>query len=337
MSRLIGCGMRFRGDSSSATLRKGGAARLWQQEGLRSTSGWRIVLDRILAIARDAGPSRAHDQIRAFRRVILLYGAARSWLWTSVPHSVSVFDVIVAVGLTICLLLSLRKETEIWSVRLALPFVLLLVVVSFPTTPNHYYLELLALILLSTIDGEGMEEQEKTVLAALRWVAAIVLFQTGLQKILYGLYFRGDIFAFLIGQDPRFATLFEHIVAPEEVARLASYDSLRTGAGPYRLDSLPVVAASNLTYAVELVLPPLMMLRATRRWAAWAAVAFVLLIQLGAREAGFAVVFSSLLLLFQPNAPLRRALPALAVVFALAIAAAHGLLPGGAWIRSINP
>jgi hypothetical protein len=310
---------------------------MWQQEGLPSTSGWRTVLDRILAIARDAGPSAAHEQIRAFRRVILLYGAARSWLWASVPHGASIFDVIAAVGLTICLLLSLRKEMELWSVRLALPFVLLLIAVSFPTTPNHYYLELIALILLSTVAGEGIEEQEETALAALRWVAAIVLFQTGLQKVLYGLYFRGDIFAFLIGQDPRFATLFGAVVAPEEISRLASYDALRTGVGPYRLDSFPVVAASNLTYVVELALPSLMMIRTTRRWAAWAAVAFVLLIQLGAREAGFAVVFSSLLLLFQADVPLRRVLPALAVLFLLAIGAAHGFLPGGAWVRSINP
>ncbi len=179
-------------------------------------------------------------------------------------HADRSFDVIAGTGLSVCLLLALWQKTEVWAARLALPFVLLLIAVSFPTTPNHYYLEFLALVVLSTV-GRGSIDEEETALAALRWMAAIVLFQSGLQKVLYGHYFHGDIFASLIGQDDRFATLFGAVVPAGEISRLSAYDPLRTGSGPYRLDSLPVIAASNLTYAIELALPPLMLLTSTRR------------------------------------------------------------------------
>jgi hypothetical protein len=212
--------------------------------------------------------------------------------------------------------------------RVALPALLVQAALSVPSTDNHFFLELYAVGLLCLA---GERDDDAWLLGSLRWLAAIVLFQTGLQKVLYGQYFSGQLLAFLIGQGDRFALPFEWLVSAQEVARLQGYDPLRTGAGPYRVDSLLFVALSNGVWIAELALAPLLLLARTRLAATGAAIALVAAIQLGARELGFAFLFTSLLLLFtrQGNA---RALPWLGVLYLYALAAVWLGLPGGDWL-----
>jgi hypothetical protein len=166
------------------------------------------------------------------------------------------------------------------------------------------------------------------VLAGLRWLAAIVLFHTGLQKLLYGHYFAGDFLAFMVGRGDRFADLFRWVLPSAEVARLAGYDALRSGAGPYRVGEPLFVALSNAVWIAELVLPLGLLARRTRGLAAAAAAALVLAIQLGAREAGFALLFVNLLLLSGPPRLARALLPVFGALLVWALAAAGGLVPG---------
>lgn len=146
----------------------------------------------------------------------------------------------------------------------------------------------------------GDVASEAAAVRALRAITLVVLFHTGLQKLLYGHFLHGDFLAYMIGRGERFATAFQLLVPDDEIARLSGYDPHLDGAGPYRV-SLPLfVAASNLVWIAEMLLPVGLVFRRTRPFAAAGAIALVLSIQLGAREISFALLFSALLALSLP-------------------------------------
>lgn len=273
----------------------------------------------------------ARDALRAFGRFALLHGCVRSWLWVhfavDVPRAGLVAAACVA---TAAFALVWHPRAERIAPRVALPALLAQLALTFPTTDNHFFLELYAVGLLC-LQGPG-DEVRALVRSALQALAAIVLFHTGLQKVLYGQYFGGEFLAFMIGQGERFALPFEWIVSADEVARLRGYDALRSGQGPYRVDSALFVALSNAVWIAEIALAAGLAFARTRIFAACGALALVAAIQLGAREFGFALLFANLLLLFTERAG-SLALPLFAAVEGLALAAAIGGLPGGAWIE----
>ena len=266
-------------------------------------------------------------QLAAIRQLILLHGCVRGWLWAF--FAVELWQPglwAAAVVSTAALALSLSPRGAALSARLALPALLLQLWISFPTTDNHFFLELFAVALLC-LDGGRATSDRELVLGALRWLTLIVLFHTGLQKLLYGQYFSGEFLAFMVGRGERFAWFFQLLLSPDEVQRLQSYDPLVTGAGPYRFVGLLPILLSNLVWFAELSLAPLLSFARTRGVAVWVAIGLVASIQLAARELGFALLFVNLLLLFT-RAGNRRALPAFVCVYLYLMGAAAGLLPG---------
>jgi len=220
--------------------------------------------------------------------------------------------------------------------RVAVPVLLIQLIQTFPLTHNHFFLELMAVTILSIV-GRSEPCEEALALQGLQWLCAIVLFHIGVQKVLYGLYFQGELLAFMVGQTDRFASLFAFLLEEGEVERLRSYNVWETGAGPYRVSSIPFLLASNLVYLAELALAPLLLVRRTRNLAAGTAIAVVLAIQLGAREVGFAFLFVNLLLLFPDSDWNRRLLPAFILLGALALGAALEWLPGHTFMETVNP
>lgn len=281
------------------------------------------MLNRVLSLAGDRDPALARGKVRAFRLFLLLYGAVRSWLWVKLI----VFDApllpLSALVMSAAFGLALVPKWAYLGPRVAIPALLYQVALVFPNTANHNFLELYALLLVAVI-GKEDRDNETLVLQGLQWLAAIVLFQTGLQKVLHGYYFRGDFLAFMVGAQDRFANLFGLFLPAEEIARLEGYDYLRTGAGPFRVTDPLFVAASNLVWIAEIGLPGLMIWRRTRDWATVAAIALIVMIQLGALEVGFALLFVNLLLLFFAQNWNRRLFPLFALI--LVLAAVAGLL-----------
>lgn len=264
--------------------------------------------------------------LTAFRRIVLLHGCVRSWLWVAADERAD--PVLIAAAVIASVAFGwVWARTGRLAPRVALIALALQLVATFPLTDNHFFLELYAVGLLSLVDRSGASERE--VVRSLRWLVAIVLLQTGLQKLLYGQYFSGQFLAFMIGQGDRFAVPFEWIVSAEEVDRLRGYDALRTGAGPFRVESLAFVAISNLVWIAEIGLAGLLAFVRTRRPAAVVAMALVVTIQLAARELGFALLFVNLLLLFTVKGN-ERALPWFVAAYAWAIGVALGWLPGAA-------
>lgn len=217
-------------------------------------------------------------------------------------------------------------RAEHHAARLALPALLVELAATLPLTPNHFFLELYAVALLALAGPAGRDAP--LVLHGLRWLAAIVLFHTGFQKLLYGHYLAGDFLAFMAGRGDRFADLFRWMLPAAEVARLEGYDPFRSGAGPYRVAQPFFVLVSNAVWIAELALPFGLLARGTRLAAAAASTALVVAIQLGARETGFALLFVNLLLLFLPPRVARSLLPVFLALLGFALAAAGGFVPG---------
>jgi hypothetical protein len=291
---------------------------------------------RFLALAGGDDAALAHAKLDALRRFVLLFGAARSWLWLAFNRDLDPGSLAAsAVALSGCAALAWWPRGCTWAPRLALPVLLLQLVWTLPLTNNHFFLELACVALLALVSADG--DGEQLALDAIRWVTVLVLVHTGVQKVLHGLYFRGEFLAFMAARADRFADAFRWLAPADELARLAQLAAEpRAGAGPFRVASATFVVVANLVWIVEIVLGALLVPRRTRTVAAIAALGFVLAIQLGARELGFALLFANLLLVFLPRAVAAATLVPLALLFAWAVAAAFGALPGRALVEAVN-
>lgn len=266
------------------------------------------------------------ERLREFRRFILLYGAVRAWLWFLSSDADAVRLVATACLASGAAALAFHPRWQRRASLVALVAVASALLWRFPYAANHLYLELLCVVLLC-LDG-GAESDGALVVRALRWLAAVALFQTGLQKVLYGHYWRGDFLAFMVGSEDRFARAFRWLLPDAEVARLVALDRTRTGAGPYRVPFGPFVVASASVVVAEMAIPVLLLVRRTRRFGAIAGLGLMVAIQAAALELGFALLFVNLLVLFLPSVWSKRALWASAAFWIYSLAAALGWLPG---------
>ena len=215
----------------------------------RGGAGRSGLLDRLLEAAGERDPRLCHAKLRAFRSAVLLYGGLRSWLWlTSGAEALPPGLPASAAVLSLCFALSLFPRTEVIASRVAVPVLLIQLIQTFPLTHNHFFLELMAVTILSIV-GRSEPCEEALALQGLQWLCAIVLFHIGVQKVLYGLYFQGELLAFMVGQTDRFASLFAFLLEEGEVERLRSYNVWETGAGPYQreLDPVPAGLESGLS------------------------------------------------------------------------------------------
>jgi hypothetical protein len=291
-------------------------------------------IDALLALGAEAEPAATGQRLRWLRRFVLAWGAVRSLVW--VTHDVPLDPTLLrvaTVALVVAAGLAFTRRFEASASRVALPALVTELAISLPLTANHFFLELYVVTLLALATAEG--DDDALVLSGLRWLTAVVLFLTGCQKLAFGHYWHGDFLAFMVGRGDRFAELFQWVLPPEEVTRLQSYDPYRGGAGPYRVTQPLFVALSNLVWTAELALPIALVARPTRRSAAWLALAFVLALQLGARELGFALLFANLLVLFAPM-PVARAVTTVSLAMLIWIAAATLGAPGSDAIRTWN-
>lgn len=286
------------------------AARSREQAMGKSMSAWR----RVLEIPTDDGRDRP-DKLRAFELILLMHVATRLWIWALRPYAgAGSAKLLVAFVATVLALAALRRGWE----QLAVTGIALIlfgkIVATFPETSNHSLLEFLATALLASLDRRAAEERA-LLLQACCWGIAIVLFSSGLQKILYGTYFEAQFLGAFIALKPSFAQAFGSLIAPSELARLQALP-FSAGAGPFAVRSPAVVALSNAVYIVEIGLPFLLLWRPTRAAAMAAAIVFTLALQVAARELFFGALFVNGLLLFSHSALNRRLLPLFGFLYA---------------------
>jgi hypothetical protein len=195
-----------------------------------------------------------------------------------------------------------------------------------PITANHIFLEFLCVGLLALVHESRKEESELAIIA-LRWFVVILLFYSGLQKLIYGYYFDGQFLAYSTAMEDRFATFFRFFMTEEDFIRLREMDSAELGMGPYRVRSPLFVIISNCAWMFELGLPFLMAIRKTRVVATGAAIAFVIGIEAGARELLFGALTINLMLLFLPGRWIKKLFPVFALIYLYLVASEFEIVP----------
>lgn len=194
-------------------------------------------------------------------------------------------------------------------------------VVAWPGFANHLFLEWSVLLFLTLCRNDpalGMK--------AIRWLAVIVLFHSGFQKLVMGHYFEGQFLAVWTARHASFQAFFGLVLSDAELGRLVAMEG-RIGTGPYHSTNPLFLAMSNAVWIGEMGLAALLLVSRTRKFAVWGALALLLGIELGAREVVFGCLFSFLVLMFHESRRSYALWPALAAVQVLAMLADH-LLPG---------
>jgi hypothetical protein len=300
----------------------------------------------LLAVADDADPSR---RLGAYRTILLLHLAAElvlAVLRQPAAAAASVLPIALAGSAVVAFGLGSFPRTRGLAAPLAFATLLFAAVRFFPNVANHSFLLLVALGVLTLFDPHRPREG-KLALGTLRWIGALVLFATGVQKVLHGTYFHGEFLAFQVAHGDRFAAVFSPLLPAGEVARLREIgaagaalpgsDVFRAyetappapGAGPYRLESPVGLALSNAVWIFELVAPAFLLWWRTRAVAVAAVVVFLLGIELGAREVMFGALFTATILMFVRSDLLVRLLPTWVLLYAALILSRVGVLP--AW------
>ncbi len=194
----------------------------------------------------------------------------------------------------------------------------------FPAAGNHAYLEVMLCALAAFLDPRQDAERVLYVAAA-RWLAVVILFYSGVQKLAHGYYFHAEYFAFSLWIDS-FRTVFQWLLPADEYARLTAFTG-QVGDGPYAVRSPLVIAIANLTWIAEMALAPALLWRHTRPFAIAAAVALIVAIELAAREAFFGLLYVNLILLFLDRPWHPKLVAPVAALLALMLLVRVGWLP----------
>lgn len=251
---------------------------------------------RIAALVDGDDAAVRARRLRAFEQAFVLIVVAEYWL-RAIPKWGQLgthYDVLLAVATAAGAAVLLGRIRRPAFLALAAAH-LVLIASEFPSSGNHAYLELYVCLLAALLRADDAEEGALE-LRALRWLAVIVLFASGLQKLAHGYWLHGEYLAFALGSDT-YRALLGWTLPADELARLARLRG-EVGDGPYRVTSLPLLLLANGTWIAELVLAPALVWTRTRGPALVAALLLLCAIELVAREVFFGLVFASALLTF---------------------------------------
>jgi len=267
-----------------------------------------MLADRVLAMVGVEPPDATVATALAFRRFLLLQAAVHAWVVVAHGREPLFAQValVSALALTPAAVAGLVPRWATLAARVAFAVMVARLVVIFPDAYNHLVLETL-FTGVAALTRSGDADEEALLLGVVRWLVVIVFAWTGLQKVLHACWFRGEFLALAIATNAHYGDLFA-LVMPDEVARLRALVPLRAGAGPFLVTALPFRLLSNLVWVAEIVLPIALVVARTRALAVAASIAFLVAVQVVARELVFGVLFTNGLLLFAPAA-YRRAFP----------------------------
>lgn len=290
-----------------------------------------------MALAGDDQPQTRGSRLEAFQRVVLLTVVAELLVHrvlspgstfeqgAAAAAPVVLSDVLLTLGFSLCLLLGFFPGSARPAGILAAVLAAFAALWYLPATANHSFLMVLCLFFAAAVDRDEPAEQDLA-LQALRWCWVIVFFTSGVQKLVYGLYFRGELLTYMIAHEDTFANLFGALIPVDELTRIRA---LAETGGPYLSEWSPLALMSNMVWIFEIVAPVFLLLKPSRSVAAVLTLLFVAAIEFGARELFFGVMAVNLTLLFFRGDWIRRLLPAYFLAFALLILVAAGVLwPG---------
>lgn len=270
-------------------------------------------------------------RLRWFALFLLIHEATIAVLWgwlpgDGAPRAKTLLAGALVVGLLLAAAVGVIRSR--W-LRLALVFAALFtgakIALVFPGAANHMHLGFLA---LAFIAFAGLEDEAERTLAlqACAALAIIVLFWSAIQKILHGLYFHGEYFAFTLTHSSRFG-LLRAVLPADELAQLAALGEPRPGLGPFRLQSWVGLAISNGVYVAEFVAAGLLLYAPTRTVGFIFSVLIFSTIAGTTRELLFGSMMVNFLLLFAPLNLSAWGLGASSLLYVAMIATRLGGLP----------
>lgn len=285
------------------------------------------IADRIFASVGTESDDEALRKAASLRRLAIGATAAHAWVSFSRNEVTSLRSLLLvaAVILTTCLLGSFWSVTRTRAAWLAFAVCALRIVATWPHAYNHLVLETLLLAAVAGLRPDDAHE-DRLLLQCCRWLAAIVLFWSGVQKVLHGCYFEGQFLALTAATNVSFATPLAWIAA-DEIERLRQLLPLRAGAGPFTFTSPALVLASNLVWISEIALGLALLQTSLRKPAALSALIVLVTIQIVAHELVFGFWMALLLALVAPARAFRLLEPAAWVALLLILVVAFAL-PG---------
>lgn len=277
----------------------------------------------MLAILDDESP-RAPASVRAYETILLLILVAESWA-RAVPKWGQLAPAYLGHLAAVTMLCPLGLYVSWRRAALGALAVLYAVLVwhEFPAAGNHAYLEIVlcALGALLYVDDQA---ERRLYVRVVRWIVVVIFFYSGIQKAVHGYWTRGQYLAYSLGTAG--FDVLGRLFDPDELARLSSYRGL-AGDGPYLVASWPVLALSNGTLLLEVILAPLLLWRSTRTLAACAALALLACIEVGAREVFFGLVFANAIAFYLPAAIQRALVVPAALGLGVLVLSRLGVLP----------
>lgn len=272
----------------------------------------------------DGAPPDGGDQVRSFEcalvSILAVEYVCRALHVSDLPPGLWLATGAIVIAATLVLATAWRRPALL---ALAITHAMVMAY-EFPASGNHAYLELLFLGLLAFVNTAD-PEQRRLFLRAGRWIACVVLFASGLQKLTLGYYLHGQFLAYKLGT-ATYHTVLGSLLPTEETARLAALDG-QPGAGPYLVSSPLWLAVSRAVVLAEIALPVLLVIRRTRLVALGAAILLLFSIETAAREVFFGLVMVNALLLFAPATAHRAFVPGAAVLLAALLLVRLGVLP----------
>lgn len=282
-----------------------------------------MLIDRAMTLLDDGDDTVGHGL--AFERIFVILLVTEYWaralaFWDTLDSESSVYLALASILCVLAWRTSIRRPAFA-----GLALVQLLVLRhEFPQAGNHAYLELVFCLLLAALDPRNTGERQ-VLLRSVRWVAIVVLFWSGVQKLTHGYYFHGEQLAYSLRIES-FRPVLGLLLPANEVARLGAYSG-GVGDGPYFVPSLVFVGVSNAVYATEIALAVLLFIPRTRKPAAAGAILFLFAVESAAREVFFGLMFLNAILSFLDTEVHRRSLGVFAAVSACLLLVRLGILP----------
>ena len=208
---------------------------------------------------------------------------------------------------------------------------------AYPDVSNHYLIECLAVTIFAVVDLDR-EEEQGLCLQLLAWLVVLVLFASGLQKVLHGAYFKGQYLAYMIANTDRFRDFFRPLLSAADLAhlqslagatehlRFANGHALGPMPGPYLVHSLLFIAISNAVWLGELTVAIGLLVRKTRPAALVCGLLLLAGILASSHEVFFDTLFVNLLLLFARSDLNRKLLPLSLAAYAFYLLAGFGIV-----------
>jgi len=289
---------------------------------MQATATW---VDRALAYLDGDDAATELSKVRSFQRILMLIVCVE--FFAKAAHDSNDLQLNYWIGLPLITVLGVATLSARWR-RAAFAGLAIAQSVriwnGFPSTGNHSYLELLLCSLSAFLDIDRREERT-LFLRSVRWMTCVVFFYAGLQKLVHGYYFRGEVLAYSIGLET-FRPVLQLLLGPDDLVRLSHYQ-LKVGEGPFVVSTPYILVLSNATYMIEMGLVPLLVSRWTRTVAVIGAIVFLLAIETMAHEFFFGLLFINMLLMFLDRDVNRRLVGLFAVALGCMLLARLKVIP----------